>query len=218
MPAAILQLVQRPTDVSSDTDRIATRDVYDFAEIDLAAHRGISVGGGCDQRFLARHVERLTTWVRAGGRLLVNGHPMTQFVEGLPKHRTLDFHSTRDLWLTETGSHPIWDGVDRRDLLFNTGIPGVHTFDELTRIGVAGFYAHAYLVDLPERATAITGIGQGRLPVDVSYPIGAGEVIVHLGNDIMSFSKPGTSAAGLDERTLAHLEGADVATRQEAIR
>ncbi|MBF6350666.1 hypothetical protein IU448_16815 [Nocardia flavorosea] len=204
----VLQLVQRRASPAEDTDRIAVRDVYDLDATDLADFAGIMVSGACDQRFLAARTDRLSAWVRAGGRMVVNGHPLERFVDSMPKYRKLDFHTTRDLWLTETGSHPIWDGIDRRDILFNTGVPGTHTFEDLERIGVAGFYAHAYFVDLPEGAVAITGIGQGRLPVDVAYPLGAGEVVLHLGNDITAFSRPGTSAAGLGERALTYLEGA----------
>lgn len=212
----VLHLVQRHAAPAEDTDRLAVRDVYDLDGIDLGDFAGIMVGNACDQRFLAARTDRLSAWVRAGGRILVNGHPLERFVENMPKYRKLDFHTTRDLWLTETGAHPIWDGVDRRDLLFNTGVPGPHTFEDLERIGVAGFYAHAYLVDLPEGAVVITGIGPGRLPVDVAYRLGAGEVILHLGNDMTAFSRPGTSAADLGERTLDYLDGA--AALQETAR
>ena len=204
----VLQLVQRRASPSEDTTHTAVRDVYDLDGIDLDAYAGIMVSGACDQRFLAARTDRLSAWVRAGGRILVNGHPLERFGENMPETRKHAFHTTRDLWLTETGSHPIWDGVDRRDTLFNTGVPGTHSFEDLQRIGVAGFYAHAYFVDLPEGAVVITGIGPGRLPVDVAYPLGTGEVILHLGNDLTAFSRPGTSAADLGERTLTYLEGA----------
>lgn len=204
----ILHLVQQPTDTSNDSAQVAVRDVYDLDQLDLSAFRGIAVSSASDQRFLAHRADRLSAWVRDGGRLLVQGHPVRRYVDGMPQHRKLDFHSTRDLWLEAMGPHPIWDGVDRRDLLFNTGVPGVHSFETLQEIGVAGFYAHAYLVDLPADAIVITGIGPGRLPVDVAYPLGAGEVVVHLGGDLLSYTRPGTSAVDVGERVHAFLEGA----------
>lgn len=204
----ILNLVQRPTTPGDESARVATRDVYDFDELDLSAYHGIAIASACDQRFLAQRADRLSSWVRDGGRLLTQGHPIQRYVDGMPQHRKLDFHSTSDLWLEAMGSHPIWDGVDRRDLLFNTGVPGVHSFEKLKDIGVAGFYARAYLVSLPADATVITGIGPGRLPVDVAYPLGTGEVIVHLGGDLLSYTRPGTSAVDLGERAHAYLEGA----------
>lgn len=202
-----LQLTSAPGEEIDHDGRLLIRDVYDLDRIDLADFAGLVLSGGVDQRHLAARRDRISAWVRAGGRLLANGHPMAPYVDGLAAPRKLEFHGLDDLWLTETGLHPIWDGIDRRDLLLRTGVPGEHTFAELARIGVAGFYAHAYLVGLPAEAVAITGIGQGRLPVDVAYPLGAGEVVLHLGNDLLGFACPGTTAADLTTRILDHLEG-----------
>lgn len=204
--ARILQLVQMPTPPQADGSRLAVHDVYELAGLDLDRYRGLLIGGGCDQRFLLTQKDRIDAWVRAGGRIFINGHPLTQFVEALPCHRELDFHTQSELWLSEVDEHPIWAGVDRNDMMFSTGVPGTHSLEALKKIGVAGFYAHAYLVGLPERATTITGIGPGRLPVDISYPLGSGEVMLHSGNDLTGYSRPGTTAADLGERLLAHLE------------
>lgn len=203
----VLQLSQRAGETRLHDGRIHVIDVYDLDATDLEGYTGVLVDGGCDQRFLASRSERLSAWVRTGGRVVANGHPVLRWLEGLPAHRKLDFHTLGDLWLCELGEHPIWAGIDRRDLLLRTGVPGDHSFDELQRIGVAGFYAHAYLVDLPQGAVPITGIGPGRLPVDVSYPLGDGEVVLHVGNDLSGFATRGTSTAGLWERMLEYLEG-----------
>ena len=73
---------------------------------------------------------------------------------------------------------------------------------------MGGFYARNYLAALPEGARVITGIGPGRLPVDVSYALGAGEVIVHAGNDLTSFVNQDDSTAGFDQRIYQYLGGA----------
>lgn len=162
-------------------------DIYSFYDIDLGGYSGMIISGGCDQIFLERRRDAISNWVRAGGRLLTSGHPLRQFVDGLPSIRKMEFHGLRDVWLSAVDEHPIWNGIDRRDVLLRTGVPGDHTFEELTSIGVAGFYARNYLANLPDGATVITGIGPNTLPVDVSYPLGKGEVIVHAGNDLSSF-------------------------------
>ena len=203
----VLQLSQRAREADLHDGRIHAIDVYDLDAIHLDGYTGMLVDGGCDQRFLASRSERLSAWVRNGGRIVANGHPVLRWLEGLPAHRKLDFHTLADLWLSTTGEHPIWAGIDRRDLLLRTGVPGNHTFDELQKIGVAGFYAHAYLVDLPQGAVPVTGIGPGRLPVDVVYPLGDGEVVLHVGNDLSSFATMGTTTAGLQERVFEYLEG-----------
>jgi hypothetical protein len=212
--SSVLTLVMRESITTrkpappSDGPQSIIRDVYDLDDLDLTRYRGLVISAGCDQRFLTEHRRRLTAWVRAGGRLLANGHPMLRYVSGLPEIRTLDFHGIDDLRLHAVGSHPIWDGLSRQDLLLRTGVPGVHSFSDLLEIGVAGFYAHAYLTRLPAGTTTITGIGDGRLPVDISYPLGAGEVIVHAGNDLSGFPIPGSDSVTLADRTLSYLENA----------
>jgi hypothetical protein len=206
----ILTLTMRGTTMGDLPTSALNRaiDVYDLDTVDLSDVRGIVVTAGCDQRYLASRRELLDAWVRDGGRLLANGLPVLPYVTGLPQVRQLDFHGLDDLWLTATGDHPLWTGIDRRDLLLRAGDNDPHTFDELTSVAVAGFYAHAYLTRLPAGAVTITGIGPGRLPVDVSYPLGHGEVIVHCGNDLAGFANPHTSTAGLAERIDRYLEQA----------
>ncbi|HZK32562.1 MAG TPA: hypothetical protein VFC72_06600 [Corynebacterium sp.] len=203
----ILRLSQRPGMALSSDHRVRTVDVYDLAALRLADYSGLLVDSSCDQRFLAERGASLAEWVRSGGRIVANGHPVKRWLAGMPAHRTLEFHTPADLWLHPLAEHQIWTGVDRRDLLFRTGVPGTHSFARLQEIGVAGFYAHAYLAELPEQATVITGIGPGRLPVDVAWPLGEGEVVLHIGNDLSGFATPGTTTEHLAEQVLTYLEG-----------
>lgn len=207
MTTRVLQLSQRPGDVTTHDGRVRAIDVYDLPSVNLDRYSGLLVDGGCDQRFLCAHRQRLDTWVTAGGRIVANGHPVVRWLEKMPAHRTLDFHTPQDLWLYPMGAHPIWEGVDRTELIFRTGVPGTHSLEQLHDIGVAGFYAHAYLVDLPQRCVTITGIGQGRLPVDVAWAQGEGEVVLHIGNDLSSFATPNTTTAQLAHRVITYLEG-----------
>ncbi|MDA3146699.1 hypothetical protein JSO19_04840 [Leucobacter sp. UCMA 4100] len=187
------------------TSEHSFRDVYDLPDLDLDETRGLVVSSGCDRRFLASHRPLLSDWVRGGGRMLVNGHPVLRIVDGEPEFRKMEFHTPRDLWLTACDEHPIWRDIDRTELLFQTGVPGDHTFETLARIGVAGFYARGYLAGLPEHSTIITGIGPGRLPVDISYPLGLGEVIVHAGNDLTAFSMTDSVETRLGEQSRVYL-------------
>ncbi|MGW5029356.1 hypothetical protein ACWEO9_31500, partial [Streptomyces albidoflavus] len=79
--------------------------------------------------------------------------------------------------------------------------------EELTRVGVAGFYGRGYQTHLPEGATVLNGIGPHALPVDVVHPLGRGQVMVHAGNDLLSFCDPDRSTRHLGPRLLAWLEG-----------
>lgn len=202
----VLHLSQRPGDLITHEGRVRTIDVYNFGTVDLDRYSGLLVDSSCDQRFLASCRKRLSDWLRAGGRLVANGHPIVQWLDDMPAHRKLEFHTPRDLWLYPMGEHPIWEGVDRSELVFRTGVPDAHSLKQLAQVGVAGFYAHAYLVDLPKAALTVTGIGQGRLPVDVAWPLGNGEAVLHTGNDLTSFATPDTTTAQLDRRVITYLE------------
>ncbi|MDO5671298.1 MAG: hypothetical protein Q4G30_00365 [Actinomycetaceae bacterium] len=204
--ATILRLVMRTPAPRDPESRVDEADLYDLPQINLSSYRGVILALGSDQRFLKTHQNQVEGWIRAGGRLLVNGHPVLPFLDPMPRWRKLHFHGVDDIWLSALDDHPIWAGVERRDLLLRTGVPGQHSFEDLLRIGVGGFYARNYLVGIPEGGTVVTGIGPGKLAVDVSYPLGAGEVIVHAGNDLESFDYADTSAAGMRERIYKHLE------------
>ncbi|WP_257159641.1 hypothetical protein [Corynebacterium cystitidis] len=207
----VREVVNRPVNADNTkgggADTSAPINVYDLAATDLSDVAGLIISGGCDQVELKRNAEKLTSWVNNGGRLLVNGHPRQVFVDKLPQIRALQFKGVKDVWLSAVEPHPIWEGIERKDVLLRTGVPGHHCFEELQRIGVAGFYAHAYLADLPENASVITGIGEHRMPVDVSYRLGAGEVIVHAGNDLGSFQYEDKSTHDLRAQINTYLAG-----------
>lgn len=181
-------------------------DTYDFPSCSLEEYQGLIISMGADQIQLQRMKGRLSDWVRAGGRILVNGLPMLSFIDGMPTHRKMQFHGFEDVWLHHVEDHPIWEGVDMRDVFLRTGVEGVHDFEEMLEIGVAGFYARSYLAELPDNARVITGIGSGKLPVDVSYTLGKGEVIIHNGNDLGSFAFVGTTTEHLRERIHTYLD------------
>lgn len=197
--------------VNDGTVSVVKRDLYSLPHLNLSDYAGLILSGGCDQIFLGKHQEKLDEWIRAGGRILVNGHVIRPFLTGLPTTRKLDFRGLADVWLTKTNEHPIWEGIELSDVVLRTGVPGQHSLEELKKIGVAGFYARAYLAELNDETTVVTGIGAGQLPVDISYPLGKGEVIVHNGNDLQSFCPEGTSAENFANQIYAYMAGIHLA-------
>lgn len=168
---------------------------------------GLFVSLNCDQIHLEARREQLERFVHQGGRMLVNGHVMRRFLSGLPIWRRWPYRNPRDLAITMVNAHPIWHGVDPADLLFRTGVPGEHTFEELERIGVAGFYGRGFYDPLPEGGRIINGLGPYRVPIDVAIPMGEGEVVLHAGLDLTGFNRAGTSTAHLTENIVSWLEG-----------
>ncbi|SHK06791.1 hypothetical protein SAMN05443637_102244 [Pseudonocardia thermophila] len=186
---------------------LVEHDLYDLPELDLGSISGINLASSCDQVFLGRHRDLLEDFVRSGGRLLVNGHVAEPFLTGLVPWRRLSYKGPRDLEITSLSPHPIWEGIDLRDVLYRTGVPGPHSFEELERIGVAGFYGRGYHLPLPESGRAINGVGPLQAPIDYTYPLGSGEVVVHGGVDLITFVDPHRTTARLGENILGWLEG-----------
>ncbi|MET4060341.1 hypothetical protein ABIB35_001886 [Arthrobacter sp. UYP6] len=195
-------------------------DAYDLdddaARARILSADGLIIGGGVDHLLLSRHREALTGFVRSGGRVLVNAQVVTPFIDGLAGWRKLEFRGARDVQPHAVTAHPVWEGVDYRDLHYRTGVPGTHSYEKLKEIGVAGFYGRGYHLDLPEGATVVTGIGQYRLPLDYSYRLGEGEVLVHGGNDLESFSDNRYSIGKIGPNLVAWLEGGIRAGRSRA--
>ncbi|MER7796034.1 hypothetical protein [Microbacterium sp. NPDC096154] len=182
-------------------------DIYDLFAHDLDTVAGINLATQCDQVFLSRHRDRLDAFVARGGRILVNGHVVEPFVTGLAKWRKLAYSQPADLAVTQLAAHPVWQGVDPRDLLFRTGVPGQHTHAELARIGVAGFYGRGYHVRLPEGATPINGLGELGAVVDYEFALGAGRVLVHGGLDLLAMRDPRRTTAAFGENIVRWLSG-----------
>ncbi|MDV3125041.1 hypothetical protein M1247_08990 [Mycobacterium sp. 21AC1] len=161
--------------------RLGEVDIYRLPATDLTAVRGLIIAAGADQIFLERNRDLLTGFVRAGGRIAVMGHAVTDFLPGLGVWRKLTYTGPKDLTISLADPHPVWEGVDPADLSF--------------RKGVSGFYARGYADKLPADALITTRIGRHALPLDYVYPLGAGQVLVHGGNDLTGYrDDPNTSA------------------------
>ena len=186
-------------------------DAYDLdddaARARILSADGLVIGGGVDHLLLCRHRRDIGDFVRSGGRVLVNGQVVKPFIDGLAVWRKLEFRGAQDVRPHPVTGHPVWAGVDYRDLHYRTGVPGTHSYEKLEEIGVAGFYGRGYHLDLPEGASVVTGIGQYSLPLDYSYRLGDGEVLVHGGNDLESFSDDRYSIGLIGPNLVRWLEG-----------
>lgn len=182
-------------------DQISTVDVYELdipeRRAEILSAEGLIISGQCDHLLLLKYKELLTRFVSDGGKILVNGQIVVQFIDGLARWSKLEFRNSADVRPHGTTSHAIWEGVDYKDLHYRTGVPGTHSYEELSRIGVAGFYGRGYHTNLPDTAVVITGIGSLSLPLDYAFTVGAGEVVVHGGLDLDGFADPKYSSAAL---------------------
>ncbi|WP_405166077.1 hypothetical protein OG203_13950 [Nocardia sp. NBC_01499] len=180
-------------------------DVYDLPATDITTVTGLYLAADIDQEFLFEHREWLGRFVFEGGRVVVNGHVQRVFLDGLTRWRKLDFRKPADLVVTRVSEHPVFAGIDPRVLLYSTGTPGRLSLEELERIGVAGFYGRGYYLDLPDGAQVIHTIGPTACPIDYVYPLGAGQVLVHGGNDLLQFASDDRGTSFLTGQVLSWL-------------
>ncbi|MBC9953326.1 hypothetical protein ICM05_01525 [Leucobacter sp. cx-42] len=191
------------------SDEPVALDVYRLPETDLSEVTGIIIAGDADQVFLAEQQQLLDGFVERGGRVLVNGHVQRPFLTGLATWCKLAFAGPRDLRLTRLNDHPVWEGADPDLFLFSTGEPGPQSLERLREIGVAGFYGRGYPAWLPEHAMIIHGLGELLAPIDYEYPLGAGRVLVHCGNDLTHFISADRGTAHMGAQLTAWLRAAD---------
>ena len=201
----VLKAVMAPRD-GTVVDGFSEVDVYDLPTACTAEVTGIYLTWDVDQEFLVEQRDFLNSFVVRGGRVVVNGHVQRVFLDGLTRWRKLEYRGPADLALTRVTEHPVWAGTDPKLFLYNTGRRGPVPFAELERIGVAGFYGRGCYLDLPDGARVVHTIGRTRAPIDYEYPLGAGRVLVHGGNDLLQFSSADRGTADLRPQIVRWLD------------
>lgn len=197
-------MAARPTG-GADAGRLREIDVYDLFDSCTPEVTGVYLTGDVDQEFLAANREEFDELVRGGLRVVVNGHVQRPFLTGLSRWRRAEYRGPADLELTRVTDHPVWRGVDPEALLYNTR-PGRYSPEERREIGVAGFYGRGYYLDLPADATVVHTLGRIDAPIDLVFPLGAGQVLVHAGNDLLGFASEDRGTAALRTNLLEWLE------------
>lgn len=162
--------------------RVRALDCYDLDEAALEQAAALLVTMHADQRYLASVRPLLESFAGRGGRLVVCGQVAVPFLAGLSAFCPLVDYHLEDLQVHMVQAHPVWAGVECQDLTL--------------RRGVAGFYGRGWHQP-PPGATVINGLGPRRLPLDVVYPVGAGEVLLHGGNDLWSWGEDGNTSSRL---------------------
>lgn len=136
----------------------------------IASAAGLIATASVDQIDLLSKRDAIVKLLDTGGRMVVNGHVMRPFIDGLETFATLQHPGRASYTLTRLVAHPVFDDIPAKALETNRG--------------VAGFYGRGYNPP-PPGAIAITGIGPDQLPVDWVWqrPAG-GSLFVHSGNDL----------------------------------
>ena len=140
----------------------------------IAHARGMITTIHLDQDALMQQRRALEVMLSKGGRWFFNGHILRPLLRGLRFFEPVRPQTLTTLSLSKTVSHPVFHGIDRRDLM--------------VRKGVAGFYGRG-ANPLPAGADVITGLGPKQVPVDWEWVLPSGGLMFsHAGNDLQSIS------------------------------
>ena len=161
----------------------------DLRQADLDAACGLIATIYLDHiDFLARKAA-IATFLASGGRIVLNGHVVRPFIDGMCPFVPLASQRRNDLALERLAPHPVFAGISAEVCA--------------THKGVAGFYGRGHNPPLPG-ATHLTGIGPDKLPVDWEWLApGGGGLFVHSGNDIWGTSDDANVNALIAERLVA---------------
>lgn len=141
-----------------------------------------------DQIGFMDHAPALLGLLDRGGSWFFNGHMLRVFVEGLGIYQPLQAPRRADYVLTRLHEHPVFAGIEQKNLEENNG--------------VAGFYGRGHN-PLPAGAVPVNGIGPDLLPIDWEWRRpGGGRIFSHAGNDLGGMGAATGDNAVLSSRIL----------------
>ena len=160
----------------------------------IAQARGMITTMHLDQDALMDQRAAVEGMLSKGGRWFFNGHILRPFLQSVGFFEPLRPQSLTTLSLSKTVAHPVFYGIDRRDLMI--------------RKGVVGFYGRG-ANPLPDGAKMITGLGPEQAPVDWEWTLpGGGLMFSHAGNDLQSISDSQRVQDRLCENIISWVMGA----------
>jgi hypothetical protein len=175
-------------------DRIGFADLYDLDRLRLEDYTAVLISMHVDQRFLAKHAERIDLYVRRGGTMVANGHMAYPFLRDVALFHPLHGYRLEDLTVRRQTAHSVWEGVAEAELTF--------------RRGVAGFYGRGWHQP-PAGATVIHVLGDRELPLDFTYRLGAGRVLFHGGNDLWQYANAADTTARIVPQLFTWIDSRD---------
>ncbi len=169
-------------------DQVACIDVYDLPAADLGRFDGLLVGGMVDQEFLYAQRDVVRAFCDAGKVVVFNGHLLRRWLPGGSPFAPTTIRSFGDYTVHLVGAHPLFDGVDARDLTL--------------RRGVAGFYARGHHPP-PDGAEVLATLDGGDPVTYVDRVSTRGTILVHAGVELLGYAGVDSTAARLAPQLLA---------------
>ncbi|MGH8906375.1 MAG: phosphate starvation-inducible protein PhoH [Egibacteraceae bacterium] len=171
-------------------DRVERVDCYDLPLIDLARYCGLAAEGTVDQEFLYRHRGLIADYLDSGGTVVFSGHLLRAWLPGAGQFVPKTIASFHDYDVRIVRDHPIFAGVDPRDLT--------------CQHGVAGFFARGHNPS-PPRAITLVELSGGEPIVYLDESTTPGTILVHSGGGLLGYASSESTAARVTPQLLQWL-------------
>jgi len=170
---------------------VVSRPMYEVSEEDLCRFDAILLPAHIDQRALAQRSAGLGRFLDQGGTLVFNGHVVYPVLPELAIFVPAPGGGLADLMVERVADHPVFAGVDVKDLSL--------------RRGVAGFYGRGANPP-PAGAKILHRLQADHSPLDWVWqrPAG-GQIFMHGGNTLWMYVDDDTSAARIAPQLLRWL-------------
>ncbi len=159
--------------------RMAVEDVYRLPDLDLEPYLGLHISGMVDQEFLFRERAVISAFLDRGRVVVFCGHLLRPWLPGCGTFVPAPVTSYRDYVVEIVAPHPVYEGVEARDLTF--------------RRGVAGFFARGHHPP-PPGAEVLATLAGGQPITWIDRSTTNGTVFVHSGNDLVGFADDSTAS------------------------
>lgn len=163
-------------------------DVYDLASLDLSGVGALLIGDMADQEHLAHHRGLVASFLADGKVVVFSGHLLRPWLPGCRPFVPKQIRMFHDYAVSVVSPHPIFAGVDPRDLTF--------------RRGVAGFFARGHHPP-PPGAKVLLALAGGEPVTYLDGRTTAGTVLVHAGGALFDGGDPDSTAVRVLPQLLA---------------
>lgn len=169
---------------------ISVIDEYELETTDLSPYNVLLITYFADQEYLYKHKHIIENFLNEGKVVVFCGHLFRKWLPGCSLFMPKKLNSFKDYFVETIPNAPLFDGVEIEEMVCNKG--------------VAGFFARGYYY-APENAEVCLTFTDGKVISYVDRHTTNGTIIVHAGQNLLSYLNATDSKKKIGEQTLALL-------------
>ena len=162
-------------------------DEYALESTDLSHYNVLMITYFIDQEYLYKHKQIIEDFLSEGKVVVFCGHLFRPWLPGCSLFMPKKLNSYNDYLVQTVPGAPLFDGVEIEDMVFNKG--------------VAGFFARGYYY-APEKAEVCLTFKDGKVISYIDRHTTNGTIIVHAGQNILSYTNATNTKKKISEQAL----------------